>query len=118
MYSAFPAALQALLQQPSSSLEANAPQNHHDLVGKLLLLLSRRNGDRVLREMVVRQLEQISSNDECVLYASQLVQALKWDTHDFNALIRFLLRKALECSEFAHALYWQLQVGEEWSCDA
>ena len=58
MYSAFPAALQALLQQPSSSLEANAPQNHHDLVGKLLLLLSRRNGDRVLREMVVRQLEQ------------------------------------------------------------
>ena len=54
--------------------------------------------------MVVRQLEQIISNDECVLYASQLVQELKWDTHDFNALICFLLRKALECSEFPNAL--------------
>ena len=50
------------------------------------------------------------SDEECVLYASQLVQATKWDAHDFNALARFLLRKALESAGFAHALYWQLQV--------
>ena len=63
-----------------------------------------------LREMVVRQLEAVLSDEECVLYASQLVQATKWDAHDFNALARCLLRKALESVGFAHALYWQLQV--------
>lgn len=110
MYSFFPTALKGLLRGKTGSLEANAPQNHNTLVGRLLLLLSRRNGDRVLREMVVRQLEAVLSDDECVLYVSQLVQATKWDTHDFNTLARFLLRKALEHAGFAHALYWQLQV--------
>ena len=110
MYSFFPDALEGLLRGHAASLEANSPQSHHELVGRLLLLLSRRNCDRVLREMVVRQLEAVLSDEECVLYASQLVQATKWDTHDFNALARFLLRKALESAGFAHVLYWQLQV--------
>lgn len=60
--------------------------------------------------MAVNELSHHLTNDDCILYASQLLQATKWDYHPFNPLIRFLLQKAVECHEFAYVLYWQLQV--------
>lgn len=60
--------------------------------------------------MVVNELSHHLTNDDCIIYASQLLQATKWDYHPFNPLVRFLLQKAVECHEFAYTLYWQLQV--------
>ena len=50
------------------------------------------------------------SQEEWILYCPQFIQALKWDIHDDNALIRALFMNALRNSEFAYRLYWQLQV--------
>ena len=86
--------------------------HHHQIVGHLLLLLGRANCDVVLREMVVRELDAIISHEELILYASQLLQATKWEVFDNNALIRLLLRRSIEYEDFAYVLYWQLQVCE------
>lgn len=86
--------------------------HHHQIVGHLLLLLGRANCDVVLREMVVRELDAIISHEELILYASQLLQAIKWEVFDNNALIRLLLRRSIEYEDFAYVLYWQLQVYE------
>ena len=63
-----------------------------------------------MREIVVRELDAILSHEEYILYASQLLQATKWEVYDNNALIRLLLRQAIEFEDFAYVLYWQLQV--------
>ena len=84
--------------------------HHHQVVGHLLLLLGRANCDVIMREIVVRELDAILSHEEYILYASQLLQATKWEVFDNNALIRLLLRQAIEFEDCAHVLNWQLQV--------
>ncbi|XP_026681872.1 phosphatidylinositol 4-phosphate 3-kinase C2 domain-containing subunit gamma-like [Diaphorina citri] len=52
-------------------------------------------------------IENISS-DELVDYLAQLVQALKSETYETNALAQFLLKRALLSPRVAHHLYWLL----------
>ena len=76
----------------------------------LLLLLGRNNCDSILREMVLNKLKEILTEDESILYVSQLMHATKWDFHPFNSLTRYLIQKSVESKQFAYVFYWQLQV--------
>ena len=109
IYSFFPQTLIPHYQTSVNELE-EGNLHHHQIVGRLLLLLGRTNCDVILREMVVKELDATLSHEEYILYASQLLQATKWEVFDNNALIRLLLRQAIEYEDFAYVLYWQLQV--------
>lgn len=63
--------------------------------------------DGVVRTLAVSWLRELSS-DELVDYLPQLVQALKHETYDANALARFLLEQALTSPRVAHHLFWLL----------
>ena len=110
IYTAFPESLHRITLSNSLSIEDHSLQDHHNLIGKLLLLLSRSNTDCILREMVVEECSKHLQSNECIQYALQLLQATKYDFHPFNPLFRFLLQIAIQCDEFAYTLYWQLQV--------
>ena len=94
----------------NGSLESQSLSHHSTRLSHLFLLLGHRNQDIVLRDYVCDILIKSLSQEEWILYCPQLVQALKWDIHDDNALIRGLFTNALRNSEFAYRLYWQLQV--------
>ena len=59
-------------------------------MGRLLLLLSRRNRDRVLREMVVRQLEAVLSESAAV---DEQVQAVKNDLTIYMSEVQRITRE-------------------------
>lgn len=98
---------QSLLPQ---TVPTDSEASHVSVLGRLLLLLGRRNQDPVMREMVCDYLRDHLTEDEWILFCPQLVQALKWDLLPNNALIRHLLCQALRDRSFAYNLYWQLQV--------
>lgn len=98
---------QSLLPQ---TIPMDSEASHVSVLGRLLLLLGRRNQDPVMREMVCDYLRDHLTEDEWILFCPQLVQALKWDLLPNNALIRHLLCQALRDRSFAYNLYWQLQV--------
>lgn len=93
-----------------TSLETPSSSQHYVQIGNLLLLLGHRNQDPLLREIVCETLKRQLSEDEWILFCPQLVQALKWDLLDDNALIRSMLIQALCSRTFAYVLYWQFQV--------
>ena len=97
-------------QSTEAYIETLSSSQHSIHIGKLLLLLGHRNQDPFLREIVCETLYQQLSEDAWILFCPQLVQALKWDLHKDNALIRFMLLHALHSRSFAYILYWELQV--------
>lgn len=108
-YSIFPSFLNCD-QSTETCIEAPSSSQHSIRIGKLLLLLGLRNQDPFLREIVCETLYQQLSEDDWILFCPQLVQALKWDVHEDNALIRFMFLHALQSRSFAYVLYWELQV--------
>ncbi|KAL1459698.1 hypothetical protein WDU94_011655 [Cyamophila willieti] len=63
--------------------------------------------DCEVRCVAISWIENIAS-DELVDYLAQLVQALKSETYETNALAKFLLKRALLSPRVAHHLYWLL----------
>ena len=98
---------QSLLPQ---AVPTDSEASHVSVLGRVLLLLGRRNQDPVMREMVCDYLRDHLTDDEWILFCPQFVQALKWDLLPNNDLIRHLLCQALRDRSFAYNLYWQLQV--------
>ncbi|KAK5866947.1 hypothetical protein PBY51_011478 [Eleginops maclovinus] len=73
-----------------------------------LELLHSKFADTEVRNVAVSWIEK-SSDDELADYLPQLVQALKFDCHLKNALVMFLLSRALGNINIAHYLYWLLK---------
>ncbi|KAF3855194.1 hypothetical protein F7725_023249 [Dissostichus mawsoni] len=73
-----------------------------------LELLHSKFADTEVRNVAVSWIEK-SSDDELADYLPQLVQALKFDSHLKNALVMFLLSRALANINIAHYLYWLLK---------
>uniref|UniRef100_A0A8D8S4J0 Phosphatidylinositol 4-phosphate 3-kinase C2 domain-containing subunit alpha n=1 Tax=Cacopsylla melanoneura TaxID=428564 RepID=A0A8D8S4J0_9HEMI len=63
--------------------------------------------DCEVRRVAISWIQKIAS-DELVDYLAQLVQALKSETYETNALAQFLLERALLSPRVAHHLYWLL----------
>ena len=64
--------------------------------------------DTVTRQWAVTQLERIDSDDELLSVMLALVQALKCELFHYNALTRFLLRRAMHSARVGQRLYWLL----------
>ncbi|XP_077177735.1 phosphatidylinositol 4-phosphate 3-kinase C2 domain-containing subunit alpha isoform X2 [Paroedura picta] len=73
-----------------------------------LELLDKNFADQEVRTRAVQWIEAIS-DDELVDFLPQFVQALKYETYLDNALVRFLLTRALGNIRVAHYLYWLLK---------
>ncbi|KAL4622829.1 phosphatidylinositol 4-phosphate 3-kinase C2 domain-containing subunit alpha [Arapaima gigas] len=73
-----------------------------------LELLDAKFADTEVRSVAVGWIEG-SSDDELADYLPQLVQALKFECHLKNALVMFLLSRALGNINIAHYLYWLLR---------
>ncbi|XP_039596720.1 phosphatidylinositol 4-phosphate 3-kinase C2 domain-containing subunit alpha [Polypterus senegalus] len=73
-----------------------------------LELLHLRFADTEVRTAAVKWLEHIS-NDEVMDYLPQLVQALKFECYLKNALVIFLMSRALQNIHISHYLYWLLK---------
>nr|XP_023665064.1 phosphatidylinositol 4-phosphate 3-kinase C2 domain-containing subunit alpha [Paramormyrops kingsleyae]XP_023665072.1 phosphatidylinositol 4-phosphate 3-kinase C2 domain-containing subunit alpha [Paramormyrops kingsleyae] len=73
-----------------------------------LELLDSKFADTEVRSVAVSWIES-SSDDELAVYLPQLVQALKFECHLKNALVIFLLSRALGNVNIAHYLYWLLR---------
>uniref|UniRef100_A0A3B3D019 Phosphatidylinositol 4-phosphate 3-kinase C2 domain-containing subunit alpha n=1 Tax=Oryzias melastigma TaxID=30732 RepID=A0A3B3D019_ORYME len=73
-----------------------------------LELLDSKFADTEVRSVAVSWIEK-SSDDELADYLPQLVQALKFECHLSNALIKFLLSRAQGNINIAHYLYWLLK---------
>ena len=94
----------------NANLEAHSLQHHMIRIGHHLLLLGHRNRDPVLRAYVCESLHSLFTGEEWIVFCPQLVQALKWDILDDNALIRLLFTQSIRDKRFAYTFYWQLQV--------
>ncbi|XP_060131966.1 phosphatidylinositol 4-phosphate 3-kinase C2 domain-containing subunit alpha [Zootoca vivipara] len=73
-----------------------------------LELLDSNFADQEVRTRAVQWIEAIS-DDELADFLPQFVQALKYETYLDNALVRFLLARALGNIRIAHYLYWLLK---------
>ncbi|XP_051512306.1 phosphatidylinositol 4-phosphate 3-kinase C2 domain-containing subunit alpha-like [Myxocyprinus asiaticus] len=73
-----------------------------------LELLEAKFADTEVRKVAVSWIES-SSDDELADYLPQLVQAVKFECHLNNALVMFLLSRALGNVNIAHYLYWLLR---------
>uniref|UniRef100_A0A8C1SY70 Phosphatidylinositol 4-phosphate 3-kinase C2 domain-containing subunit alpha n=1 Tax=Cyprinus carpio TaxID=7962 RepID=A0A8C1SY70_CYPCA len=73
-----------------------------------LELLDSKFADTEVRKVAVSWIES-SSDDELADYLPQLVQAVKFECHLNNALVIFLLSRALGNVNIAHYLYWLLR---------
>ncbi|XP_039539857.1 phosphatidylinositol 4-phosphate 3-kinase C2 domain-containing subunit alpha isoform X2 [Pimephales promelas] len=73
-----------------------------------LELLESKFADTEVRKVAVSWIES-SSDDELADYLPQLVQAVKFECHLNNALVIFLLSRALGNVNIAHYLYWLLR---------
>ncbi|XP_051581020.1 phosphatidylinositol 4-phosphate 3-kinase C2 domain-containing subunit alpha-like [Myxocyprinus asiaticus] len=73
-----------------------------------LELLEANFADTEVRKVAVNWIES-SSDDELADYLPQLVQAVKFECHLNNALLMFLLSRALGNVNIAHYLYWLLR---------
>ncbi|XP_050990973.1 phosphatidylinositol 4-phosphate 3-kinase C2 domain-containing subunit alpha [Labeo rohita] len=73
-----------------------------------LELLDSKFADTEVRKVAVSWIES-SSDDELADYLPQLVQAVKFECHLNNALVNFLLSRALGNINIAHYLYWLLR---------
>lgn len=73
-----------------------------------LELLDFKHPDANVRTFAVGCLESLSDSDVC-LYLLQLVQVLKYECYLDTALIRFLLKKALNNSKIGHNFFWLLR---------
>ncbi|KAM3608625.1 uncharacterized protein V6R79_001843 [Siganus canaliculatus] len=73
-----------------------------------LEMLDSKFADTEVRSVAVSWIEK-SSDDELADYLPQLVQALKFECHLKNALVMFLLSRALSNINIAHYLYWLLK---------
>nr|XP_021330104.1 phosphatidylinositol 4-phosphate 3-kinase C2 domain-containing subunit alpha isoform X3 [Danio rerio]XP_021330105.1 phosphatidylinositol 4-phosphate 3-kinase C2 domain-containing subunit alpha isoform X3 [Danio rerio] len=73
-----------------------------------LELLESKFADTEVRKVAVSWI-QSSSDDELADYLPQLVQAVKFECHLNNALVKFLLSRALGNVNIAHYLYWLLR---------
>ncbi|XP_062861386.1 phosphatidylinositol 4-phosphate 3-kinase C2 domain-containing subunit alpha [Trichomycterus rosablanca] len=73
-----------------------------------LELLDLKFADTEVRSMAVGWIDSCS-DDELTDYLPQLVQALKFESHLNNALIKFLLTRAQRNVNVAHHLYWLLR---------
>nr|XP_005159362.2 phosphatidylinositol 4-phosphate 3-kinase C2 domain-containing subunit alpha isoform X1 [Danio rerio]XP_005159363.2 phosphatidylinositol 4-phosphate 3-kinase C2 domain-containing subunit alpha isoform X1 [Danio rerio] len=73
-----------------------------------LELLESKFADTEVRKVAVSWI-QSSSDDELADYLPQLVQAVKFECHLKNALVKFLLSRALGNVNIAHYLYWLLR---------
>uniref|UniRef100_H2L6X9 Phosphatidylinositol 4-phosphate 3-kinase C2 domain-containing subunit alpha n=1 Tax=Oryzias latipes TaxID=8090 RepID=H2L6X9_ORYLA len=73
-----------------------------------LELLDSKFADTEVRSVAVSWIEK-SSDDELADYLPQLVQALKFECHLNNALVKFLLSRAQGNINIAHYLYWLLK---------
>uniref|UniRef100_A0A3P9I7J5 Phosphatidylinositol-4-phosphate 3-kinase catalytic subunit type 2 alpha n=1 Tax=Oryzias latipes TaxID=8090 RepID=A0A3P9I7J5_ORYLA len=73
-----------------------------------LELLDSKFADTEVRSVAVGWIEK-SSDDELADYLPQLVQALKFECHLNNALVKFLLSRAQGNINIAHYLYWLLK---------
>ncbi|XP_075996874.1 phosphatidylinositol 4-phosphate 3-kinase C2 domain-containing subunit alpha [Genypterus blacodes] len=73
-----------------------------------LELLDSKFADTEVRTVAVSWIAK-SSDDELADYLPQLVQALKFECHLKNALVLFLLSRALGNINIAHYLYWLLR---------
>uniref|UniRef100_A0A673MGA7 Phosphatidylinositol 4-phosphate 3-kinase C2 domain-containing subunit alpha-like n=1 Tax=Sinocyclocheilus rhinocerous TaxID=307959 RepID=A0A673MGA7_9TELE len=73
-----------------------------------LELLDSKFADTEVRKVAVGWIES-SSDDELADYLPQLVQAVKFECHLNNALVIFLLSRALGNVNIAHYLYWLLR---------
>ncbi|XP_053305716.1 phosphatidylinositol 4-phosphate 3-kinase C2 domain-containing subunit alpha [Spea bombifrons] len=74
-----------------------------------LELLNGRFSDQEVRATAVRWIDAGLSDDELVDFLPQFVQALKYEIYLDNALVRFLLSRALGSIRVAHYLYWLLK---------
>lgn len=91
-------------------------QEMHSLLGffrqptavEALELLDSKFPDAKVRDHAVECLEALS-HDELLDYLLQLVQVIKYETYHDSALVRFLLRKALENRHIGNAFYWYLR---------
>ncbi|XP_069479873.1 phosphatidylinositol 4-phosphate 3-kinase C2 domain-containing subunit alpha [Ambystoma mexicanum] len=72
-------------------------------------LLDSRFADQEVRSTAVGWIEAMLSDDELADILPQFVQALKYEIHLDNALVRFLLGRALGNIRIAHYLYWLLK---------
>lgn len=73
-----------------------------------LELLESKFADTDVRKVAVSWI-QSCSDDELADYLPQLVQAVKFECHLNNALVKFLLSRALGNVNIAHYLYWLLR---------
>lgn len=73
-----------------------------------LELLESKFADTEVRKVAVSWIES-SSDDELADYLPQLVQAVKFECHLNNALVKYLLSRALGNVNIAHYLYWLLR---------
>ncbi|XP_059420879.1 phosphatidylinositol 4-phosphate 3-kinase C2 domain-containing subunit alpha-like [Carassius carassius] len=73
-----------------------------------LELLDSKFADTEVRKVAVSWIES-SSDDELADYLPQLVQAVKFECHLSNALVIFLLSRALGNINIAHYFYWLLR---------
>ncbi|KAM8939064.1 phosphatidylinositol 4-phosphate 3-kinase C2 domain-containing subunit alpha isoform 2-T2 [Pelodytes ibericus] len=74
-----------------------------------LELLNARFSDQEVRSMAVKWIDSALSDDELTDFLPQFVQALKYEIYLDNALVRFLLSRALGTIRIAHYLYWLLK---------
>ncbi|KAM4721293.1 phosphatidylinositol 4-phosphate 3-kinase C2 domain-containing subunit alpha [Rhinophrynus dorsalis] len=74
-----------------------------------LELLDSRFSDQEVRSLAIKWMEEALSDDELVDFLPQFVQALKFELYLDNALVRFLLTRALGNIRIAHYLYWLLK---------
>ena len=75
----------------------------------MLELLSYEFMDTYIREFCVMRISQMHDNDLQV-FLLQLVQCLKYELHHNNALIRLLMRRALNNPyQIGHFLFWHLK---------
>ncbi|XP_069754328.1 phosphatidylinositol 4-phosphate 3-kinase C2 domain-containing subunit alpha isoform X2 [Narcine bancroftii] len=72
-----------------------------------LELLDSKFADKEVRSIAVNWIERMT-NDELVDYLPQFVEAIKHECHLDNALVKFLLSRALGNVCVAHHLYWLL----------
>ncbi|XP_078537168.1 phosphatidylinositol 4-phosphate 3-kinase C2 domain-containing subunit alpha [Lissotriton helveticus] len=72
-------------------------------------LLDSRFADQEVRTIAVNWIEAMISDDELGDFLPQFVQALKYEIYLDNALVRFLLSRALGNIRIAHYLYWLLK---------
>ncbi|GFR65738.1 phosphatidylinositol 4,5-bisphosphate 3-kinase catalytic subunit delta isoform [Elysia marginata] len=74
-----------------------------------LEILDHEYPDHKVRYFAVKCLDSELSDDDVSQYMLQLVQALKFETHLYSHLAKFLIQRALKNRHLGHKLFWLLR---------